>query len=149
MKTACGYGRVSTQMQAVKGTSAKEQKKLITAEAKRLGYNLTKFYSDEGFSGKTIDDRDGLQQLINDAKSGKVQAVIFTKLDRLGRNLNDLTTVWNLLTEDLKLDLICIDSPAINTTDKMGKMMLGILGTFAEFEREMIRERTSGGRKIK
>lgn len=74
---------------------------------------------------------------------------MFTKLDRLARNLRDLLNVWSLLQEDLGLDLVCIDDSTVNTKGKLGKVILTILGCFAEFERDTIKERTDGGRKIK
>ena len=101
---AAGYGRVSTEAQ-IDGTSPEDQREKIQLECKKLGYNLTKIYSDDGFSGKTIEFRPGLQELMRDAKEGRFDCVMFTKLDRLGRNLRELLNVWQLITEDLKIDL--------------------------------------------
>jgi len=113
-----------------------------------LGYQFLKFYSDPGFSGKSIESRPGLQALLKDAQAGKFDLVMFTKLDRLGRNLRDLLNVWHLFQDDYKLDLFCIDQD-IDTRKPAGKMMLHLLGAFAEFERTQIEERTQGGRKKK
>ena len=144
-----GYGRVSTQKQVIEGTSAEDQKNRIEKECDKNDWILTKFYSDDGFSGKTMEHRPGIQKLIRDAKDGKFKAVLFTKLDRIGRSLRELLNFWNLMQEEYKLDLICIDVPAINTKGPFSTMMLAILGGFAEFERSLIRERMSIGRLIK
>jgi len=146
MKVA-GYGRVSTLKQAMEGTSMEAQQEAIRRECEAKGYELTRFYHDDGFSGKSVKNRPGLQQLLQDAKAGKFQLVMFTKLDRLGRNLRDLLNVWNLLQEEHGLDLYCIQEPMVNSNSKLGKVMLHLLGAFAEFERETIRERTQLGRK--
>ena len=142
---AAGYGRVSTQGQAEKGTQ-EHQTKDINVECKKLGYDLVKFYSDEGISGKDIKNRPGIQKLMKDAKAGKFDVVIFTKLDRLGRSLRDILNFWNLINEEVGLDLHCIDQPFLNTKGQFGSMMLAILGAFAELERNLIRERTQKGR---
>jgi len=149
MKVVAGYGRVSTLAQVRDGTSAEEQERRVREECERRGFRLLKFYRDDGFSGKTIEHRPGIQALIEDAKRGKFEVVMFTKLDRLARNLRELLNVWQLFEKECGLEIICIEEPAVNTSGRFGKMMLSLLGAFAEFERETIAERTRGGRKIK
>ena len=97
MKVA-GYGRVSTSDQ-IEGTSPQAQKDAVTVECERFGYELYKFYSDEGFSGFSISNRPGLKKLLQDAKASKFDAVMFTKLDRLGRNLRELLNTWKLFED--------------------------------------------------
>ena len=128
-------------------TSPEDQREKIQRECEKLGYNLTKIYSDDGFSGKTIEFRPGLQELIADAKKGQFDVIMFTKLDRLGRNLRELLNIWELITEELKIDLYCIDQPEVNSGGAFQKVMLAMLGMFAEWERNLIRERTGSGRK--
>lgn len=143
MKVA-GYGRVSTAEQVLKGTSAEEQRVIIEDKCKAQGNELYKFYSDDGFSGKN-DNRPGLQKLMSDAKDGKFDLVMFTKLDRLGRNLRDVKNIlYNL--KELSVDFYCVEQTEINKNGLYGDMILNMLSTFSEFESGLIRQRTTSGR---
>lgn len=141
MKVA-GYCRVSTQEQAVNGTSTDSQKISIENECKKLNYHLVALYIDDGVSGKD-DDRPELNRLRADALLDQFDCVMFTKLDRLGRNMRDLSNIAYELKQS-KTNLYCIDEPYIND----GGLMFNIFGTFAEFERETIKSRTDLGKKI-
>jgi len=96
-KIVAGYGRVSTQKQVIEGTSADDQKNRIIKECQKNNWVLYKFYSDDGYSGKTMTHRPGIQELIDDAKSGNFEAIVFTKLDRIGRSLKELLYFWELM----------------------------------------------------
>jgi site-specific DNA recombinase len=130
------------------GTSATDQKEKVKHECEHKGYKLIKFYADDAVSGASS-ERAGLNELIEDARAGMFDLIMFTKLDRFGRNLRDLLNLWHLIEEELELKIYCIEDQAINTEGKFGKVMLGILGTFAEFERELIRERMVQGKGTK
>lgn len=140
----CGYGRVSTSDQ-----SAEFQEKIITKTCKDKEWDLHKIYIDEGISGKLMENRPAILELVEDAKKKKFDMILFTKLDRIGRNLLEVEKWWYLINEELKLEIHCIDDPSINSTGKMGKLMRQFLGIFAEFERELIAERTNVGRADK
>ena len=142
---AAGYGRVSTHGQAEKGTQ-ELQTEAIKKECEKLDYDLVHFYADEGISGKDMKNRPGIQKLITDAKNKKFDIVIFTKLDRLGRSLRDIENLWHLINEDLELDLYCIDEPFLNTKGKFSIVVRALMGSFAELERVLIKERTQEGR---
>ncbi|MFC1567476.1 recombinase family protein [Thermodesulfobacteriota bacterium] len=148
-KKIAGYGRVSTKAQVEEGTSAEDQKNRIKNECKQTGWKLHKFYSDDGFSGKNMEFRPGIQSLIADAKENKFDTVVFTKLDRVGRNQRELHNFYYLMQEELGLKLMCLDDPALSTEGKLGRAIMGLLAMFAEFERDLIRERMEGGRAIK
>ncbi len=145
MKTVAGYGRVSTKGQ-VDGTSLEDQKKIIENYCKKENYNLVELYFDEGISGGSL-DRPALLKLREDARDKKFEAVLYTKLDRMGRSVRDIFNLWHELKNDCGIDLICISDPSLNTDGKMGGIMLAILSSFAEFERVLIKERTQGGRR--
>ncbi len=146
-KRAIGYGRVSTGAQ-LKGTSKEEQDRKTRGQAQQDGHPFVKFVSDDGRSGKSIKGRPGIQEIIRAARAREFEILYFTKLDRLARNLRDLLNIWSEL-EEVGLELVCVDQPAVNTTEgNFGTMMVQLLGMFAEFERRLIRERTEGGRKI-
>ena len=87
--------------------------------------------------------------MIAAAKDKQFDAIYFTKLDRLGRSVRDIANLYHELHEECGIDLVCIDDPSLNTAGKMGDVMRGMLSTFAQFERAMIKERTTSGRKAK
>lgn len=148
MKRVAGYARVSTVSQVQDGTSLDAQKKKIYDKCQKEGYELVNTYADGGVSGGSM-QRPQLKQLIKDAKDRKFDAVLFTKLDRLGRSVRDIYNLYHQLYEELHLDLICIDDPTVIAEGGKGRLMLGMFAVFAEFERTMIRERTVAGRKSK
>jgi site-specific DNA recombinase len=148
MKRVAGYARVSTLAQVSEGTSLEDQKAKIQDWCTKEKYELINIYTDGGVSGGSL-ERPQLQRLLADAKEGEFDGVVFTKLDRLGRDNRDLYNLYHELKNERGVDVLCIEDPSLNTGGRMGKMFLGMLGTVAEFERDTIRERTSGGRKIK
>ena len=83
------------------------------------------------------------QAVLNKLRAGEFQAVIVYKLDRWARSLQELIMDISELKNRNK-DFIVLTQP-IDTTNASGMLMFQILGAFAEFEREMIRERTLNG----
>ena len=96
-------------------------------------------YDDPGFSGGTI-ERPGLQRLLRDAQDGKFQMVIVYKVDRLTRSLKDFTKIVEVL-EDAGVSFVAV-TQQFNTSSSMGRLTLNVLLSFAQFEREIIGERT-------
>src|SRR5215813_20156 len=101
----------------------------------------TKVYS-EKVSG-VVTDRRELKRAIEALTCGDV--LVVTKLDRLARSTRDLLNVLAIVTEK-GAGFKVLDNPALDTTSAHGKLLLNILGSIAEFERELIRSRTSEGR---
>ncbi len=95
-------------------------------------------YDDGGFSGGTI-ERPGLQRLISDIDAGKVDCVIVYKVDRLSRSLLDFTRIMASF-ERHGVAFVSV-TQAFNTRDSMGRLMLNVLLSFAQFEREISGER--------
>ena len=132
-----GYKRVSTVGQANDGNS-------LQAQEQRLRENgATEIYCD-AFTGKET-DRPELNKLVAKVKSG--DTIVVTKLDRLGRSLSKTSA---LITELLDrgvtiniLDLGTLSNSSVNT------LLRNVLLSFAQFERDMIIERTSEGKAIK
>jgi site-specific DNA recombinase len=143
-KKVAGYVRVSTYEQADKGTSIHGQRKAITQECKKRGWQLIEIYCDEGVSGK-ISERQGLQRLRHDVHNGRFEVVMFTKSDRLTRSVRDLCNLWHEWVES-GIEMICVEQPEINSKGIYGSLMRNLLGIFAEWEREIILERTTKGR---
>lgn len=101
-------------------------------------------YSDSGFSGKNS-KRKELQKLIEKVKTGKIDVVIFTKLDRLARSLQDLLDITNEFRQ-YGTDFV-VTEQQLNTTTPQGKLLFHIMGAFAEFERNLINERLRSGKE--
>lgn len=98
-----------------------------------------KDYTDPGFSGGNM-DRPGLKALLADARLGKFQVVICYKYDRLSRNTRDFLEILDTFDRH-GVAFVSVTQP-IDTTSSVGRLMRSILMDFAQFEREMISERT-------
>ncbi len=96
-------------------------------------------YNDGGFTGANI-DRPALQKLTDDIKAGKVDCVIVYKVDRLSRSLIDFVKLLQFF-EESKVTFVSV-TQHFNTQTSMGRLTLNILLSFAQFEREIISERT-------
>ncbi len=144
MIKAAGYCRVSSEGQAADGTSLEAQTERITKKAKDERYELIGIFSDV-YTGAT-NDRPGWTKLIEAAKAKEFTALIFTRLDRLGRSLTNVLESWNFLVEKLNIEMVSLDDPAIVTKGVGGKIIRSVLALVAEVERDLIRERTQGGR---
>ncbi|MBB5161580.1 recombinase family protein [Mycobacterium sp. AZCC_0083] len=121
-----GYTRVSTVAQ----TLDQQNEALIAA-------GVTKVFSDVMSGGR--DDRPGLAELMSYVRNG--DTVVVWKLDRLGRNLwHILQTVKSLTERGVTL---VSTSDGIDSSTPAGRMMIGVLGSLAEYERELTKERTA------
>jgi DNA invertase Pin-like site-specific DNA recombinase len=140
-----GYARVSTDDQHPE------------AQAERLtAAGCNKVFTDKGVSG-ALRSRPELDKCLAYLRPGDV--LVTVKLDRLGRSVKNLHEVAERLERD-GIGLQCLDQP-IDTTSAAGKLFFTMLAAFAEFERDLIRDRTrdglavarkagrSGGRKAK
>jgi DNA invertase Pin-like site-specific DNA recombinase len=139
MKRIGIYLRVSTDTQ-----TTKNQRRELEAVAARSGWQVVGFYEDAGISGaKGRDKRPGFDKLLKDATARKVNMIAAWSVDRLGRSLQDLV---GFLTElqALGCDLY-LHQQALDTSTPSGRAMFQMCGVFAEFEREMIRERVNAG----
>ncbi len=95
-------------------------------------------YDDGGISGATL-ERPGLQRLLDDCRSGKIDCVVVYKVDRLSRSLFDFAQLIETFTA---ADVTFVSvTQHFNTNDSMGRLTLNILLSFAQFEREVIAER--------
>jgi len=139
MTKAIGYVRVSTQEQATHGYSLDAQIDKIKAYASLYDIDLIDIVIDGGVSAKSL-NREGLQNVLQMLDSGKADAVIIFKLDRLTRSVTD----WNTLIADYftKHALLSV-SDQIDTRTAAGRLCLNVLMSVAQWEREAIGERTS------
>jgi len=96
-------------------------------------------YDDGGFTGGNM-DRPAIQRLMEDIEAGKVDCVVVYKVDRLSRSLLDFAKMMETF-ERRQVSFVSV-TQQFNTTSSMGRLTLNILLSFAQFEREIISERT-------
>jgi site-specific DNA recombinase len=137
---AMGYVRVSTEEQAREGISIEAQEERIRALATAKGWSLVKIIRDAGYSGKNL-NRPGAKVLLEICRKAEADVVIVWKVDRITRKQRDL---WYLLEEVFEANGVGFMSVSetFDTTTAAGKAFLGMLGTFAQLERDLVSERT-------
>jgi DNA invertase Pin-like site-specific DNA recombinase len=139
-KTVALYTRVSTEEQ-------KTDLQLIDLKeySQKRGYTIYNTYEDI-ISG-TVKERKALDQLMTDAKHRKFDIVLVWKFDRFARSLKMLVDSLALFQE-LGIDFISYKEN-IDTTTSMGRLIFHINSAYAEFEREIIKDRVIAGIKAK
>ena len=100
---------------------------------------VPKLYDDGGYTGANM-DRPALQLLLADIATGEVNCVVVYKVDRLTRSLLDFSRIMDVLDRH-RATFVAV-TQQFNTTSSLGRLTLNILLSFAQFEREMISERT-------
>ncbi|MDU0445600.1 cassette chromosome recombinase CcrB [Staphylococcus haemolyticus] len=140
-KLVGGYIRVSTERQ-VEGYSIEGQITQIEQYCQFNGYELVDIYADRGISGKSM-NRPELQRMLNDAKNGKLDCVMVYKTNRLARNTSDLLTIVEELHRQ-NVEFFSL-SERMEVKNSTGKLMLQILASFSEFERNTILENIFNG----
>ncbi len=141
------YIRVSTEDQALHGFSLAGQEDTLKNYAAVLGYEVHQIYKDEGKSAKDLKRRPAMQQMLQDAEQKKFSAIFIYKLDRFSRSLKDLILTIDKLKE-WNIDFVSLQDK-IETASASGKLMFHIISAFAEFERNIIGERTTFGMQRK
>jgi len=144
-KRAVGYIRVSTSEQAQEGLSLAAQEERIRGYCTAKGWRLIRVYRDEGASGKTL-DRPGIQSLIRDLKADGIDVVVVVKLDRLTRSVRDLGRLIEDLFDGRSLASV---EESLDSSTANGRMVINLLGTVAQWEREINSERTSAVLRFK
>ncbi len=137
------YSRVSSQEQAVEGTSLEYQAESTTSFCKSQGWEIIQSYVDGGFTGKD-DNRPALKRMLVDAKGGTFSKIVVYKMDRLARNLKLLLDIQDKL-EKSGVSFHSV-SEVLDSSTANGRHFLQMLGMVAEWEREAIIERTKAGR---
>ncbi|HKU66188.1 MAG TPA: recombinase family protein [Candidatus Baltobacteraceae bacterium] len=136
------YARCSTDEQATNGTSIESQTSRIEQYAGAMGFEITEMISDPGFSAKSL-LRPGMGQILQGIACGEIGVVVVLKLDRLTRSIADLQNLLALCEKhDVRMISVC---ESLDTESAAGRLVVNVLGTFAQFEREIIAERTAMG----
>jgi site-specific DNA recombinase len=141
---AIGYIRVSTGKQAEQGLSLDAQRQKLDAYAALYDLELIAVEVDAE-SAKTL-QRPGLQRALKALKSGQADALVVVKLDRLTRSVTDLGTL--IAGYFNKYSLMSV-SEQIDTRSAAGRMVLNILASVSQWEREAIGERTQAAMQYK
>ena len=137
---AIGYVRVSTTVQATDGVSIDAQTTRIRAWCEANGYTLADTFTDAGISGKRADNRPGLRSALDTACKQRAALVIYS-LSRLARSTRDAIDIAERLDKS-GADLVSL-TERIDTTTAAGKMVFRMLAVLAEFERDLVSERTT------
>lgn len=138
-----GYTRVSTQEQATEGYSLAVQEAKLRAYAELYDLELVAIETDAGQSGKTL-DRPALQAVLDSIRAGAADAVLVPKLDRLTRSVADMARLIDEFFGEkapYKAALLSV-ADQIDTRTAGGRLVLNVLVSVAQWERETIAERT-------
>jgi DNA invertase Pin-like site-specific DNA recombinase len=141
------YLRVSTDKQADKGVSLDAQRAKVMAYAQLYDLDLAEVIVDKGLSAKTL-NRPGLQRALAMLKSGAADALLVVKLDRLTRSVADLATLVERYFASGKSALLSVGEQ-IDTRSAAGRLVLNVLASVGQWEREAIGERTSAAMELK
>lgn len=141
------YTRVSTDEQ-IEGFGLDVQRAACEQYASAYSIPVCNIYADEGVSGtKPVAKRPQLSALIEAARRGEFNQVIVPAIDRLARDLKLFLNIWDDL-EAIGLKIILVKE-RLETDSATGLLMRNIMATFADYERGLIRERTTGGRRAR
>ncbi len=140
MKVAI-YTRVSTLDQAREGYSLAAQQKTLTEWCEARGYEIYGVYTDEGISGKDITHRPACQAMLNEAFEHKFDLILIWALSRFTRSVADLYDTWEKLLKCQVSIISCTEG--FDTSTPTGRAMMGVIGVFAQMERELTAERVS------
>lgn len=132
-----GYCRVSSDEQAAHGISIEAQREILRGYA-AMSQSDIELFEDAGFSGKNT-DRPALQRLLSSIND-EVSAVVVWKLDRLSRSLRDTLTMIEDIFAPAGAKLVSV-TESIDTSTPSGRMMLNLLASFAQLEREQDSDR--------
>jgi putative DNA-invertase from lambdoid prophage Rac len=138
--------RIGLYLRVSNGDQTTEPQRLELHDyCSRRGWNVVAEYSDTISGAKFT--RSGLDRLMTDIRKGRIDTVVCSKLDRLGRSLPHLAQLVFELDAN-RTALVCSSQP-IDTSDEnpAGRLVMHVLMAMAEFERSLIRERTRAGLK--
>ncbi|MCL2531604.1 MAG: recombinase family protein [Oscillospiraceae bacterium] len=140
VKNIAIYKRVSDQRQARDGYSLAAQERLLRGWCEANGHTVIAVYTDEGISGKDTKHRHGFSEMMAAAQRREFDAVLVLSLTRFTRSVADL---YQSLEQLQRVGVAFIShTEHFDTSTAMGRAMMGMLGVFAQLEREVIAERT-------
>ena len=145
MKRIVSYLRISTANQ-IDNTSIDVQREKIDLYCKLNNITLVKEFKDEGLSAKGIEAREQYKEIMDFIKNkeNKIDGILVYKADRIHRSLKNLMIMIDEL-ESINISFVSI-TEQFDTSSPQGLLFLQMIGSFSEFERKLIAERTKSGR---
>jgi DNA invertase Pin-like site-specific DNA recombinase len=145
-----GYTRVSTEEQANSGVSLQAQVEKLRAYASCYDLEIVEVIEDGGQSAKSL-NRPGIQKALQMMRDGKAQGLLVAKLDRLTRSIVDLNTlISDYFSEKSKYQSTLFSvADQVDTRSAGGRLVLNVLMSVAQWEREAIGERTKAALSYK
>ena len=141
IKRCAAYIRVSTAEQMVHGKSLQAQREYLERFAAEHDMNLVGVYADEGKTArKELKKRKAIHALLEDVKAGKIDVIIFWRLDRWFRNLSDFYKVQDVLDE-YGVRWISVSEPGINMETRDGRLQLNVVLSIGQNEVDTTSER--------
>jgi site-specific DNA recombinase len=141
------YLRVSTDKQADRGVSLEAQRAKVESYAALYDLTLVAIEVDAGESAKSL-ARPALERTLSMLKAGKADALLVVKLDRLTRSVRDLCDLVDRYFRDGRRALLSV-SEQVDTRSAAGRMVLNVLSSVSQWEREAIGERTAAAMQHK
>lgn len=135
------YLRASTNEQATNGCSLAVQRERCQQYAALYGLDIVGVCEDAGLSGKSL-DRPGLKRALALLESGEADALLVAKLDRLTRSVRDLAELLETFNPDQGRPALLSVAEQIDTRTAGGRLVLNVLTSVGQWERETIAERT-------
>jgi DNA invertase Pin-like site-specific DNA recombinase len=133
------YARVSTDRQTVEN-----QLQDLHSIADKNGWEVVDTFTDEGISGSFgRDKRPAFDALLKGANRKSFDGILVWSIDRIGRSLQDLISFLNDI-QSKNIDLY-IHQQGLDSSTPTGRLMFSLVGSFAEYERTLIRERVKSG----
>lgn len=145
IKRVAIYARVSTEEQAKEGFSIAAQLQTLRQYAQVYKWEVVDEYVDEGISGKSVNGRPEMQRLIKDVENERFDAVIVWKISRLSRNMLDTLMILDKF-EKYNVKFISY-SENFDTSSPIGRLVLQIMASIAEMERNTLSENVKLGMK--
>jgi len=134
------YVRVSTADQAAEGVSLDAQEARVASYCAAMGFGVPEVIRDAGESAKSL-QRPGMAKILASVHAGSIERVVVLKLDRLTRSTRDLADLLELFA---KADAAIVSvGESLDTKSACGRMVVNMIGVVAQWEREVIGERTA------
>jgi site-specific DNA recombinase len=139
------YARVSTEEQAKEGFSITAQLQTLRQYAQIYNWEVVDEYVDEGISGKSVKGRPEMKRLMKDVENERFDAVIVWKISRLSRNMLDTLTILDKFEKN-NVKFVSY-SENFDTSSPIGRLVLQIMASIAEMERNTLSENVKLGMK--